>query len=252
MQLGFIGAGNMARALALGLGEPIVCADPVASRAEALAADTGGEALPGNREVAERSDAVVLAHKPGQLEAVADELRGAASAVVSILGGRSLADVEAAFPEVPVVRLMPNVAVEVRRGVIAYARGSRVDDDLDARIRELLGRVGTLVEIEDRLIDASTGVIGVAPAYMAVILEAWVDAAVDHGIPADAALPMVIEAAAGGIDLLRERGGDTVAVRRAVTSPRGVTAAGLGALERAGVRGAFLDAMDAVMERFRA
>src|SRR4051794_13206715 len=90
VQLGVIGAGNMARALALGLGEPVLCADPVAARAEALAADTGGQALSGNREVAERADIVVLAHKPGQLEDVAGEVDGAASVVVSILGGREL------------------------------------------------------------------------------------------------------------------------------------------------------------------
>jgi pyrroline-5-carboxylate reductase len=87
---------------------------------------------------------------------------------------------------------------------------------------------------------------------MAVIVEAWIDSAVHHGIPADLASPMVIESAAGALDLLRAREGETLGIRRAVTSPGGVTAAGLGALERAGVRGAFVDAMDAVMERFRA
>ena len=85
---------------------------------------------------------------------------------------------------------------------------------------------------------------------MAVIVEAWIDSAVDHGIPAELAAPMVLEAAAGGLELLRARDGDTVGVRRAVTSPGGVTAAGLGALERRGLRAAFLEAMDAVMGRF--
>lgn len=249
MTVGFIGAGNMGRALALGLEEPVLCADPVAERACALAEATGGEAVAGNRELAERADVVILAHKPAGLESVAREI-GRPSTVVSVLGGRSLADLQTAFPDTPVVRVMPNVAAEVGRGTICYARGDAVDDDADTRLRELLGRAGRVIDVPDALMDAATGVTGVAPAYMAVIVEAWIDSAVDHGIPADLAVPMVLEAAAGGLELLRAREGDTVAVRRTVTSPGGVTAAGLGALERGGLRAAFLDAMDAVMERF--
>ena len=183
MTVGIIGAGNMGRALALGLGEPIVCADPVAERAAALAGETGGEALASNREVAERADVVVLCHKPAQLEQVAADIAGNAKAVLSILGGRSLADLEAALPETPVSRAMPNVAVELGRGVVCYARGARVDDELDGRLRELLGRLGVVLDVPDGLLDPATGVTGVAPAYMAVIVEAWIDSAVHHGIP---------------------------------------------------------------------
>lgn len=242
----------MGRALALGLGEPVLCVDPLDGRAAALAAETGGEALATNRELAERADLVVLCHKPGQLEGVAADIAGPASAVLSILGGRTLTDLQAALPDTPVARAMPNIAVEIGRGVVCYARGAAVDDELDGRLRELLGRLGTVVDLDDRLMDPATGVTGVAPAYMAVIVEAWIDSAVDHGIPADLAGPMVLDAAAGALELLRAREGDTVGVRRAVTSPGGVTAAGLGALERAGLRAAFADAMDAVMDRFRA
>ena len=250
MAVGIIGAGNMGRALALGLGEPVLCVDPLDGRAASLAADTGGEALEGNRELAERADLVVLCHKPGQLEAVAGELGESDTPVLSILGGRTLSDLEAALPQAPVARAMPNIAAEVGRGVVCYAPGSRVDDALDTRLRELLGRLGTVVDLDDRLMDPATGVTGVAPAYLAVIVEAWIDSAVDHGIPHEVAAPMVLEAAAGAIELLRAREGDTVGVKRTVTSPGGVTAAGLGALERAGIRAAFHDAMDAVMTRF--
>jgi pyrroline-5-carboxylate reductase len=251
MTVGVIGAGNMGRAFALGLGEPVLCTDPLAERAAALATATGGEALASTRELAERADLVVLCHKPAQLEEVAGDVAAGATAVLSVLGGRSLDDLEAALPQIPVARVMPNVAVELGRGVLCYARGSRVDDELDGRLRELLGRLGVVLDVPDGLLDPATGVTGVAPAYMAVVVEAWIDSAVHHGIPADLAGPMVIESAAGALELLRVRDGDTLAIRRAVTSPGGVTAAGLGALERAGVRGAFVDAMDAVMERFR-
>ena len=85
MQLGFIGAGNMASALARGWGEPVLCTDSGSGRAAALARELGGEALASNRELAERADVVVLAHKPAQLDAVAAEIAGVAKAVVSIL-----------------------------------------------------------------------------------------------------------------------------------------------------------------------
>jgi pyrroline-5-carboxylate reductase len=249
MQVGLIGAGNMARALARGWGDPVLCADPVAERAAALAADLGGEALPSNREVAARADLVLLCHKPAQLEEVAEEIRGDVKVVVSILGGRSLADVEAAYPGLPAVRLMPNTAVEVGRGVICYAPGSRVDAELGERLLELLRRLGVVIPIEDRLIDAATGINGVAPAYVALIVEAWSDAGVKAGLPADVATRMSVESARGALELLRARGEDTLAVRRAVTSPGGITARGLAALERAGLRAAFVDAMDAVIDR---
>jgi pyrroline-5-carboxylate reductase len=247
MRIGLIGAGNMARALATGWAEPVLCADPIAARAQELAAEVGGEALASNAEVAERADVVVLCHKPAQLEAVANEIGASADVVVSILGGRTLADVEAAYAGAPVVRLMPNTAVAVRRGVICYAAGERVGEDLDRRLRELVGRLGTVVALEDRLIDAATGVNGVAPAYVSLIVEAWVDAAVRHGLTGEQAATLTIESAAGALELLRARGADTLSVRRAVTSPGGVTARGLAALERAGLRSAFAQAMDAVV-----
>src|SRR5215210_2993141 len=102
MQVGFIGSGNMAAALARGWGEPVLCSDSGSGRARALAADLGGEAL-SNRDVADRADVVILAHKPAQLAGVAEEIAGSVKAVVSILAGRSQADVRAAYPGAPVL-----------------------------------------------------------------------------------------------------------------------------------------------------
>ena len=120
MQVGFIGSGNMASALARGWGEPVLCSDSGSGRAKALAEELGGEALP-SREVAERADLLILAHKPAQLEAVAEELAGAPKVVVSILAGRTQADLRAAYPGAPVFRLEPNTPTEVRKGVLAFA-----------------------------------------------------------------------------------------------------------------------------------
>ena len=242
MQVGLIGAGNMASALARGWGEPVLCTDSGSGRAQALAAELGGEALASNRELAERADVVVLAHKPAQLSAVAGEIAGAAKAVVSVLARTSLEDLRAAYPGTPVARIEPNTPAELRQGVSLLAQGS---DDNGGR--ELFERVSVVVEVPEHLFNAGAAISGVGPAYWALLAEAWVDAAVRHGLPAAQASVLVTETMAGTAALLRERGHDTLALRRAVASPGGTTARGLAALEREGVREALAAAMDDVV-----
>src|SRR5581483_2898160 len=104
MKIGLIGSGNMARAVARGWGRPVLCTDPIAERAQALAAEVGGEALATNAEVAQRADLVVLCHKPAQLAAVAEELAPHAKAVASILAATSLAALKESYPGKPVYR----------------------------------------------------------------------------------------------------------------------------------------------------
>lgn len=248
MQVGFIGAGNMARALARGWGDPVLCTDSGSGRARALAAELGGEAVDTNRELAERADIVILAHKPAQLAEVAWEAAGAAKAVVSLLARSTQADVRSAYPGVPVFRVEPNTAVEVRRGVLAFAEPDvQLDGDLKERVKELFGRVGTVVEVPERLMPVAGAISGVGPAYWALVAEAQVDAAVRRGMPAAMAGRLITETMAGSAELLRAREGDTLAMRREVASPGGTTARGLAALERGGVRTAFADAMDDVV-----
>jgi len=241
MQVGLIGAGNMARALARGWGDPVLATDGGSGRAAALVAELGGEALGSNAELAERADLVVLACKPYQLDAVAAEA-GAARRVLSVLGGIDVATLRKAFPSSEVYLTMPNTPVEVRRGVTIVAEETPLPDD----VRELLERVGTVHVLPERLMGAATATTGVSPAYVALVAEAMVDAAVKHGLKADLAAELVVEVLGGSAELLRTRGGDTLAMRREVTSPGGSTARGLAALEQAGLRTAFLDAMEAV------
>jgi len=248
MRVGLVGSGNMATALARGWGEPVLCTDVVAERAQALAEATGGEAVASNAELAERADVVMLCHKPYQLDEVAQQIGGKANAIASILAGVTIETLAAAYPGTPVMRLMPNTAVEVRRGVIVYALGSDMQDPLAGELLELLGRSGRLVAIEEKLIDVAMALISVAPAYVALISEAWIDAVVGRGMPADQASAMVAEAIAGSAELLIANDMDTLRTRRAVTTPGGVTAQGLDALERAGIRAAFRDAVDAVVD----
>jgi pyrroline-5-carboxylate reductase len=247
--IGLVGSGNMARALALGWGEPVLCTDAGSGRAQELAGLVGGQAVASNRELAERADVVVLAHKPAQLDAVAREIVGVAEVVVSIVARTSQAELRAAYPETPVLRIEPNTAVEVRRGVLALATPEPpVDDAAVTLVRELFGRLGTVVEVPEALMRVAGATGGVGPAYCALFVEAQIDAAVRRGMPAALAATLVAETMAGSAELLRAREYDTLAIRRAVASPGGTTARGLAALERGGVRAALAQAMDDVVD----
>jgi pyrroline-5-carboxylate reductase len=249
MQVGFIGSGNMARALARGWGEPVLCTDAGSGRAAALAAELGGEALASNRELAERADLVILAHKPAQLAAVAEEVGDAAKVVVSLLARTTQADVRAAYPSAAVFRVEPNTAVEVRQGVLAFAvPDADVDPACRESVQERFARVGSVVEVPEALMRVAGACSGVGPAYWALLVEAHVEAAVRRGMPATLASAIVTQTLAGSAALLDANGGDTLGLRRQVTSPGGTTARGLAALERGGVRSAFADAMDAVVD----
>jgi pyrroline-5-carboxylate reductase len=246
--VGFVGSGNMARALARGWGEPVLCTDAGSGRAAALAGELGGEALASNRELAERADLLILAHKPAQLHEVAAEAAPAAKIVVSLLARTPQADVRAAYPGTPVFRVEPNTPVEVGRGVVAFAEpDSPVDADLRARVRARFERVATVVDVPERLMGVAGACSGVGPAYWALLVEAQVDAAVRRGMPAAMAAALVQETMAGTAELLRARGGDTLGLRREVASPGGTTARGLAALEDGGVRAAFGQAIDDVL-----
>src|SRR5665811_542379 len=247
MEIGLIGCGNMARALARGWGAPLVCSDPVAERAQSLAAEVGGEALADNAAVAARADLLVLCHKPAQLRAVAAEVAPHAKAVASILAATPLDALRDAYPGKPVYRFIPSLPVEVREGAVVQAAAPPQDAGLDAEVGELFASLGTLVVLDDSLVDVAMGLMSCAPAYVALVAEAQVDAGVRRGIPAAQGAELVVQTLAGTAELLRRRDYDMVAVRREVTSPGGLTARGLDALERAGLRAAFSDALDAVL-----
>jgi pyrroline-5-carboxylate reductase len=162
-----------------------------------------------------------------------------------VLGGVTLERLRTAYPGASLVRAMPNTAAEVRRGVTCLCTDG-TGDELAARARELFGRVGSVVELPERLMEVATAISGVAPAYVSLIAEAQIDAAVKHGMPSPVAGKLVVSSLAGSAALLTARGVDTLGVRREVASPGGLTARGLDALERGGVRSAFMDAMAAV------
>lgn len=231
----------MARGLR-GQVDAMLFTDGGSGRAGGLAAELDGEALASNRELAERADVVVLAVKPAKLGDAAAEL-GGAKVVVSLLGATSLETLREALPDAGVVRVMPNVGVEVRKGVLCVA------GDLDSGVRRLLEGLGHVVELPDSQFDAATAVMGCSPAYLALAVEAIADAGAADGLDAGLARELVVETAVGTAELLRAH--DPADLRRAVASPAGSTEAGLEALDREGAREAFEAAVRASLERMR-
>lgn len=235
----------MAAAMARGWAgevEGMLFTDSGSGRAAILAEELGGEAVRSNSELAELADVVVLAVKPAMLGDAAAELVGVKT-VVSLLGATPLEAVEDAFPGAEVIRAMPNVAVEVRRGVLCVAGHESFE------VRRLLGLLGHVVELPDSEFDAATAVMGCAPAYLALAVEALAGAGAAAGLDEELARELVVETTAGTAELLRLR--HPADVRRAVASPGGSTEAGLEALDREGAREAFAAAVRASLERMK-
>jgi pyrroline-5-carboxylate reductase len=228
--------------------EAMLFCDAGSGRAGRLATELGGAAAGSLGELARGSDVVVLAVKPGALDDVAGELREA-EAVLSVLGATPLVRLRAALPEAALMRAMPNVAVEVGRGVTCYAPPEGMDEPLAERLVALCGALGLAIEVEERLLEVATAVSGCSPAYVALFVEALADAGVRDGLDARLAHELAVETFAGTAELLRSH--DTLAVRRAVASPGGSTAAGLAALERGAARAVVADAVRASLERMR-
>jgi pyrroline-5-carboxylate reductase len=242
MQVGFIGSGNMVGALARGWGDPVLCTDHGSGRAQALVDEVGGEAV-SNREAAERADVLILGHKPAQLERIAEEIGEVPTGiVVSIVASASVADVQALYPHATVFRVLPNTPAALRQGVLLFVE---TDDPRAEPVKALFARLGTIVDMPEKLMRVANSISGVGPAYWALLAEAWTDSAIRHGMPAAQAATLVRETMAGTAALLRDT--DTLALRRGVTSPGGTTARGLNALEQGGVRAVLAAAMDAVV-----
>ncbi|MGN6256032.1 MAG: pyrroline-5-carboxylate reductase [Solirubrobacterales bacterium] len=244
MIVGFVGSGSMAAAIARGWRgefEQMLFSDSGSGRAQALAEELGGEAV-SNAEIDRRADLVLLAVKPNKLEEVAPQLSNVRR-VVSVLAVVSLERLRAALPGAEVLRVMPNVGVEVRRGVLCVA-GEAAEE-----VRAKLALLGHVVEIPDSDFDEATAIMGCAPAYLALAVEALADAGAEAGLDSGLARELVVETAAGTAELLRVR--DPAEVRKAVASPGGSTEAGLEALDRGGARAAFEAAVEASLQRMR-
>jgi pyrroline-5-carboxylate reductase len=243
-------AAAMARGWASGPGGPeaMTFCDLDATRAAALAEEVGGESRANLRELAGDCDVILLAVKPAALDAVAEELGGTAPALLSVLAVTSTARIAEAFPDVPILRVMPNQPVEVRHGVLCHSPAVAMPAELRDRLLELLSPLGDLVEIDESQIDAAMAIMSSSPAYIALVAEALARGGEREGLEPQLAGELVAGALAGTAELLRRR--DPATIREAVAPPGGATEAGLAHLEGV-VEDAFVNAVNASLERFR-
>src|SRR3954469_501588 len=249
MKLGLIGAGNMASALARGIGEPVIVHDVDEAKARALAEELGGEAVGSNAEVAERSDVLVLCHKPKQLEEVARDVDGRAGAVVGVLGGTRTEQVARAYADASIYRFIPNIPAEVKRGVFCYVAGPGATDGPEDEILELIGRSGTVMRLNHGpLIEPAMALMACGPGLMALVAEKFAEAGAAHGLDPDDAMRMVVETMGGTADYLAGHDYDGPALRARVATPGGTTEKGLIALEERGLGDVTRAAVDAVVE----
>jgi pyrroline-5-carboxylate reductase len=249
VKLGLIGAGNMASALARGIGEPVLVHDIDAAKAERLAAELGGEAVDPGR-LTDEAEVVVLCHKPQQLGEVAEQI--SPRAVASILAATTTAQVEAAYPDTPVYRFIPNIPAEVRKGTLCYVPGKLAKEGPEKELLELFGRAGTILRLdEEPLIEPAMALMSCGPAFMALIAESFAEAGSRHGLPRDDAMRMVVETMGGTAAYLAANDWDGEGLRKRVATPGGATERGLVRLEEEGLGRVCRAAVDAVVEGTR-
>lgn len=239
--IGLIGSGRLASAVAIGLGAPVLATDAGSGRAAALIAHVGGEVAASNAELAARADIVVLCHPPGLFDAVSTEIAGRAKLVVSLLAGTDRERLATMLPGSVAVRAMTSLAVELRQGVTCLAEGEGV-----AHARELFAQLGEVLVLPEEHMSTASAMIGVSPAYVALLVEAQAEAAIARGVPPEVARKIAAGTFAGSSALLRSRGDDTGALLNEVVSTGGPTSRGLHVLKKHRVDAALRAALDAV------
>jgi pyrroline-5-carboxylate reductase len=230
----------------IGVSEP----DP--ERVAALAQELGIKPLSDNRAAAQ-ANTLVLAIKPQVFTTVAAEIRSdlQAELVVSIMAGITLASLQKAFPDRAVVRTMPNTPALVGAGMTALSYGQQITPAQIQWVEQLFQAVGSVVTVAEAQMDAVTALSGSGPGYLAVILEAMIDGGVGAGLPRPIATQLAVQTLLGTGALLQQEKLHPAVLKDQVTSPGGTTIAGIAVLEKAGVRSAFIEAIQAAQERSR-
>ena len=260
LAIGFLGAGQMATALACGWSKAGLldaaksrAADPFPDARAKFEKATVVATLDANRAVATACDVLVLAVKPQVMPAVLAELRPALAAkhlVVSIAAGVTLQTLaEGLGAKTRLVRVMPNTPCLVGSSATGYSPGSTATPDDVELVGKLFGAVGKAFRVAEPLLDAVTGLSGSGPAFVYTFIEALADGGVNCGLPRDVALALAAQTVLGSAKMVLETGLHPGALKDAVASPGGTTIAGLHALERAAFRAAAMDAVEAATRR---
>lgn len=259
-RVGFLGAGQMATAFAQGLlraglvsPATIRASDPAEEARQRFARTLGVETTSSNLDLVAWADTVVLAVKPQQMAEVLDELRGHIGPrhlVISVAAGVRLAVLaEALGPDTRLVRVMPNTPCLVGCGASAYCLGGKATPSDADQVAQLLAAVGIAYPVEERLIDAVTGLSGSGPAFAFVIIEALSDGGVRMGLPRPIATRLAAQTLRGAAEMVLSTGEHPAVLKDRVASPGGTTIAGLQALELGGLRAALIAAVEAATRR---
>jgi pyrroline-5-carboxylate reductase len=258
-KVGFMGGGNMAEAIIKGLlaggvkSSSISVSEPVEARRDYMRDNYGVQVHGDNMAVAKESDLVILAVKP---QVCGDVLKGIAGenlsgkVFISIMAGVKTETIENALGgTVRVVRVMPNTPALVLESAAAISPGALATSDDVMLARKIFDLLGVTCPVDEKLLDAVTGLSGSGPAYVFTFIEALSDAGVKNGLPRDVASMLAAQTVLGSAKMVLETGDHPAVLREKVTSPGGTTIAGLHVLEEAGMRGTIMTAVDAAVNR---
>jgi pyrroline-5-carboxylate reductase len=262
LNIGFLGAGKMATALARGFvhrqlvaADQLIASDPFEAARKSFAAETGGRTTEQNSEVVARAGVVFLAVKPNQVADVLQSVRGSwrpECLLVSIAAGIKVQQLEAGLGEgARVARVMPNTPALVGESASGYALGHSALPGDGELVNRLLSAVGLACEVKESLLDAVTGLSGSGPAYVYQFIEALSDGGVAAGLPREMATRLAAQTVLGAAKMVLETGQHPGALKDMVTSPGGTTIEGLHELEKGGMRGAVINAVRAAAAKSR-
>lgn len=261
--IGFIGAGNMARSLAGGLlnnGWParhLLLSDPDANQRRGAEQALGLKTLAANTDLAAAADVLVLAVKPQNLKAIAEEIAATVQEkrplVISVVAGIRVDDIERWLGgDLPIVRVMPNTAALIGSGATGLFANARVNGAQRDAAESILRAVGVTVWVEDEaLIDTITAISGSGPAYFFLVMEVLEKAAIKHGLDPKTARLLTLETAYGAAKMALEGGEEPAQLRQRVTSPGGTTEKAVQTLEAGRIESIFNDAVVAAIKRAR-
>ena len=263
LKIAFIGCGAMGEAILKGIlkaglagPEQITAGVPTQARREYLTKTYGIAAAARNEEAVKDARYVILAVKPQMArKAVTPDLCAALApdaCVVSIMGSYSLAMLKELIPDRPLVRVMPNTPLSVGMGMSALTAEEGVSDEDRRAAEAIFASCGEAVWVDESAMEAITAISGCCPGYMFVVIDALADAGVMAGLPRKLAIKLAAQTMAGSGVMALKTGLHPAELRDQVTSPGGTTIAGIKALENHAVRGAFYDAVQAVLDRSEA
>jgi pyrroline-5-carboxylate reductase len=258
--IGFIGAGNMAEALikgivAAGLFTPqtIHASDIRDTQLKKIKKTYGIKTYKDNAEIIARTGTIILAIKPQNMKDVLSEiapLMAKNHLIISLAAGITTHYiVKHLNGPIPVIRIMPNTPALIQEGASVLAKGKHAIESHCKRAQKLFGSVGTVVTVDESLMDAVTGLSGSGPAYVFLFIEALADAGVKMGLPRPVALSLATQTCLGAAKMVSETGKHPAQLRDMVTSPGGTTISGLHKLEAGGLRTALIDAVEAATKR---